>query len=357
MNPDLRAFVNQVLKEKPDDVLVVKESLDLRYETFAYIDGLAKRGRHPIFIFENLQGAKFPVVANVLGTRNRYALALGTTEDRIRKEWLSRSQGAIPPQIVQEAPIKECMSKGEEVNLSNDVAGSFLGEPLEVIACETVDLEVPGQAEIILEGEILADAREDEGPFGEYTGYSSRNSTRHVMKVKAITHRRDALFQDIVPGFSREHNGMLAIPSESRLLEVLRRVVPSVQDVSYPFSGLCRFHCYVSMKKVAEGDPKTAILSAFAEDTYLKLVIVVDEDIDVHCEEEVLWAMATRMQADEGVFVVPGVMGAQLDLSPKEDSPAKMGIDATRPLTGWKATRCAIPEAVRTKINQRLANN
>jgi UbiD family decarboxylase len=451
MNPDLRTFINQVSEEVPDDLVVVKDSLDLRYEPTAYVDELAKKGRHPVFIFENLKGAKFPVVTNVLGTRKRYALALGTTEDRIMTEWLSCSQRIIPPQIVKEAPIRDCIRTGEEVDLSNlpvlthfqddggpyitsgivvardpdtgvrnasfhrcqvknrntlgislhsrrhlwdyqrraesqgknlevavvigchplvlfgtglwkgpidvdeyDVAGGFLGEPLEVIPCETVALDVPARSEIILEGEIFAGIREDEGPFGEFTGYSSHNSTRHVLKVKAITYRRDTMFQDIVPGFSQEHNGMLAVPAEPRMLEVLRKVVPSVQDVAYPFSGACRFHCYVSMKKIAEGQPKTAIFSAFAEDTSLKLVVVVDEDIDVHREQEVIWAIATRMQADRGVFVVPGCMGAMLDPSSQEGLTAKMGIDATRPLSGWKATRCTIPEDVRVRIKQML---
>jgi len=133
-----------------------------------------------------------------------------------------------------------------------------------------------------------------------------------------------------------------------------REVLPSVRDVSFPFSGACRFHCYVSMKKIAEGQPKTAIFSAFAEDTSLKLVVVVDEDIDVRREEEVIWAMATRMQADQGVFVIPSCMGAMLDPSSKEGLTAKMGIDATLPLSGWKATRCVIPEDARAKVKKLL---
>jgi 2,5-furandicarboxylate decarboxylase 1 len=447
MNPDLRSFIDQVKKMHPEDLLVVKEPLDLRYEVMAYVDELAKMGKHPLSIFQNPKGAAFPVVMNVLGTRKRYALALGTMEDRIMAEWFSRSQRKFPPRSVREAPVKDVVHKDDRVDLGMlpilthfqddggpyitsgivvardpdtkvrnasfhrcqvkdrntlgislhsrrhlwdyqrraeacgknlevaiiigchplilfgtglwkgsidvdeyEVASGFLGEPLEVIPCETVDLDVPAQSEIILEGEILADIRQDEGPFGEFTGYSSHNSTRNVMKVKAITYRRDALFQNIVPGYSQEHNGMLAIPAEPRILEVLQKTVPSVRDVSYPFSGACRFHCYVSMKKIADGQPKTAIFSALAEDTSLKLVVVVDEDIDVHREEEVLWAMATRMQADKGIFVVPDCMGAMLDPSSKDGSTAKMGIDATRPLSGWKATRCTIPEGVRAKI-------
>ena len=147
---------------------------------------------------------------------------------------------------------------------------------------------------------------------------------------------------------------MLSVPAEPRMIDVLRKTVPSVRDVSYPCSGACRFHCYVSMKKAAEGQPKTAIFAAFAEDPSLKLVIVVDEDIDVNREEEVLWAVATRMQAHQGVFVIPGCMGAMLDPSSEEGLTSKMGIDATQPLKGWKATRCTLPEESINRVRQLL---
>ncbi len=119
MNPDLRTFIDRVSKETPGDLLMVKEVLDLRYEPTAYIDELAKKGKHPVFIFESLKGAKFPVVTNVLGTRKRYALALGTTEDKIMAEWFLRSQRVIPPRAVKEAPIKDCIQTGGEVDLGS----------------------------------------------------------------------------------------------------------------------------------------------------------------------------------------------------------------------------------------------
>lgn len=96
------------------------------------------------------------------------------------------------------------------------------------------------------------------------------------------------------------------------------------------------------------------VFAAFSEDTSLKLVVVVDDDIDVHNEEEVIWALATRMQADQGIFVIPGCMGAMLDPSANEGFTAKMGIDATRPLVGWKATRCTVPDDIRERIKQIL---
>ena len=234
------------------------------------------------------------------------------------------------------------------------IAGGFLGTPLELLKCETIDLEIPSSAEIVLEGKIPADAREDEGPFGEFTGYASMNSTRHVLEISAVLQRKDAIFQDIVSGISIEHTLLLGIPQEARILEALKSVVPTVKAVSYPPSGACRFHCYISMKKVAEGQPSNAIFAALAEDLSLKLVVVVDEDIDVYNEREVLWAMATRFQADKGLFVAPRCMGAILDPSADEGLTAKMGIDATMPLTGWLAQKCTIPEGFPEKARKML---
>ena len=232
------------------------------------------------------------------------------------------------------------------------IAGGFLGMPLEILKCETVDLEVPSNAEIVLEGKILPNMREDEGPFGEFTGYASKNSTRHVLEISAILQRNDAIYQDIVPGISAEHTLLLGIPQEARIFERVKSVVPTVKAVSYPPSAACRFHCYISMKKVAEGQSANAIFTAFAEDLSLKLVVVVDEDINVYHEREVLWALATRFQADRGLFVVPRCMGALLDPSADGGLTAKMGIDATKPLTGWQAERCTIPEDISQKVTE-----
>jgi UbiD family decarboxylase len=234
------------------------------------------------------------------------------------------------------------------------VAGGFLKMPLEIVKCETVDLEVPASAEIVLEGKILPNIREDEGPFGEFTGYASKNSTRHVLEISAILRRRDAIYQDIVSGISAEHTLLLGIPQEARIFEKVQSVVPTVKAVSYPSSGACRFHCYIAMKKVAEGQPANAIFAAFAEDFSLKLIIVVDEDINVYDESEVLWALATRFQADRGLFVAQKCMGALLDPSADTGLTAKVGIDATKPLTGWQAERCTIPEEVSRMVRERL---
>lgn len=227
-----------------------------------------------------------------------------------------------------------------------DVAGGFFGEPLEIAAGVTVPVEAPAHAEIVLEGRILPGVREPEGPFAEFTGYASERSTQHVFEVTAILHRQDALYQDIAAGISAEHTELLAVPQEARMLRVLRANFPSVRAVSFPQSGTCRLHCYISMKVTAEGQAKNAALAALGDDIALKLVVVVDDDVDVFRESEVLWAVATRMQADRDLTVIPEAMGAILDPSTRAGTTAKLLVDATRPIGGFAKRHTLPPDAV-----------
>jgi 2,5-furandicarboxylate decarboxylase 1 len=211
------------------------------------------------------------------------------------------------------------------------VVGGLLGRPLEIAPGRTVPVEAPVHAEFVLEGEILPNVREPEGPFAEFTGYASERSTQHVVEISAIMHRRDAIYQDIVPGISDEHTLLLAVPQEARLLRTLRQHYPNVTAVAYPKSGTCRLHAHIAMRQPAPGQAKNAAAVALGDDLSLKLVVVVDDDVDVHNDSEVLWAMATRMQADGDVDVIRNAMGAILDPSNHDGLTAKMIIDATRP--------------------------
>ena len=211
------------------------------------------------------------------------------------------------------------------------VAGGLAGRPLEISKCITVPLEVPAEGEIVLEGHILPGVREPEGPFAEFTGYHSERSTENVIEITAITHRKNAIYQDVVGGMSDEHCSMLAVPQEARLLKALRSTFSNVTMVSYPKSGTCRFHAVIAMKNPVAGQQKNAAMIAFAEDISLKLVIVVDEDVDVFDDQDVFWAMATRMQADDDIDVIRNAFGAILDPSNDNGKTAKMIIDATKP--------------------------
>jgi UbiD family decarboxylase len=212
------------------------------------------------------------------------------------------------------------------------VVGGLFGEPMQVAPCETIDLMVPAWGEIVIEGEILAGVREKEGPFGEFTGYFSRRSTEHVFTVKAIGLREGAWYQSIASGRAPDHILPLALLREAEIANALSRAIPNVKAVHVPPSGGAAFTAYVSMKQTRPGEARHAISIVLGVDHYLKLVIVVDEDIDVFDESDVLWALATRVQADRDVITIPRSLGALLDPSASDDGlTAKMGIDATRP--------------------------
>jgi UbiD family decarboxylase len=229
------------------------------------------------------------------------------------------------------------------------VIGGMMSEPLRVARAKTVPILVPADAEMIIEGRILPNVRRVEGPFGEFTGHAVPSDDRPVIEVSAITHRHNYIFQDIHAGYT-EHKMMGALPREAALLRAVRQTVPTVQDVCMPVSGTCRFHAYIAISKRAPGQAKNAICAAFAADMLLKHVVVVDDDIDVFDEERVLWAVANRFQADRGLVVIANAQGSELDPSAGPGGiNAKMGLDATKPITGFPP-ELRVPDEVMKKV-------
>ena len=229
------------------------------------------------------------------------------------------------------------------------VIGGMMGEALRVARAKTVPILVPADAEMIIEGKILPNVRREEGPFGEFTGHAVSKDDRQVIEVTAVTHRRSYIFQDVHAGYT-EHKLMGAVPREAALIKAVRQTIPTVKNVSMPVSGNCRFHAYIAIAKRTPGQAKNAICAAFAADMLLKHVVVVDEDIDVHDEEQVLWAVSNRFQADRGLVVIGNAQGSELDPSAGPGGVnAKMGLDATKPLTGF-APELRVPEEVMRRI-------
>ena len=239
-----------------------------------------------------------------------------------------------------------------------EIAGALQGAPLAVVKCLTNDVLVPANAEIVIEGHLLPGVREAEGPFGEFPKYYSAREDREVIKVDAVTHRKNPIFHTIVPA-EMEHLLLGAIPREATLLGHLQRSFPGVLDVHLAVGGVCRYHLYVKFKKRREGEPKNVILCAFGSHYDIKQVTVVDDDVDVHDPTQVEWAVATRFQADRDLVVISGALGSILDPSttvasghwslsagPHEQGiSAKMGLDATRPVVyeGNVFTKVKIP--------------
>ncbi|MBI2756764.1 MAG: UbiD family decarboxylase [Chloroflexi bacterium] len=227
-----------------------------------------------------------------------------------------------------------------------EVIGAIANQPLRLTPSETWgdDFLVPADAEIVIEGEIPPGVREVEGPFGEFPGTYGPQRVRWVIDVKAVTRRRDAIYQDTFVGH-REVSILGAFPKEGSLYNRIKAVVPGVRGVHLPNSGVGRFHAYISLDKRFEGEPQQAALIALGNVDFLKHVIVVDaDDIDVYREDQVLWALATRVQAGRDVQVLCGVKGSALDPSQDEEGAGdKLIVDATRPLRHPFEARIEVP--------------
>lgn len=212
-----------------------------------------------------------------------------------------------------------------------EVAGALHGTPLPVVKCKTNDVRVPAEAEIVIEGRLLPEVREEEGPFGEFPQYYGPAGKRQVIEIDAITRREDALFHTIVPA-AMEHLLLGGIPREASLIAHLQRTFPSVKDVHLSRGGVCRYHLVVKIAKRWDGEPKNIMMGAFAGHADIKQVIVVDEDVDILDPVSVEWAVATRFQAADDLMVVAGAQGSRLDPSATDGRVDKMGLDATKPL-------------------------
>ncbi|HXV50016.1 MAG TPA: UbiD family decarboxylase [Candidatus Binatia bacterium] len=241
-----------------------------------------------------------------------------------------------------------CLAIGSIDEDERAIMGGLLGEPLELIKCETSEVLVPAHAEMIIEAEILPHERAEEGPFGEFTGYSLGERRREVVKVRAITHRRDAIFQDITVGHL-DHLMLSTTPIEANLYRAVRGMVPTIKAVRVP----APFTCYVSIEQRISGQAKNAILAVLGADLYMKRVVVVDHDVDVFNDRQVNWAIATRCQPDRDIAVVTNTRGSDLDPSTKEDgNTAKWGVDATaKPSLAAFTPRHRIPKDVWNRID------
>jgi 2,5-furandicarboxylate decarboxylase 1 len=224
------------------------------------------------------------------------------------------------------------------------IAGGLIGASIPVVKCLNSDIRVPAQAEIVLEGRLLAEQREPEGPFGEFPQYYGERADRHVIAVDCVTHRKDPVFHTIVGG-GLEHLLLGCIPREATILDSIQRNFPNVRDVALSRGGVHRYHLYVQMTPRSAGEPMNVIMAAFASHYDLKQVIVVDEDVDIHNPVEVEWAVSTRFQASRDLVVIHESQGSKLDPSTDNGVGSKMGFNATKPLDApeFKYKRIRVP--------------
>ncbi len=186
------------------------------------------------------------------------------------------------------------------------VAGAIAGAPIPLVRCETVDLEVPATAEIVIEGEIATDYLEPEGPFGEFTGYMGGQMVNGVFLVKCITHRKNPILQMFTEGVPSESGVMRKMGYESTLYKLLKYDcnIPTVMDVTLHESSGSRKYVVIRMKKTNPAQPWQALQAAVALDpSHGKILVTVDEDIDPEDADSVNWAISFRMQPHRDVKI------------------------------------------------------
>ncbi len=205
-------------------------------------------------------------------------------------------------------------------------------EPAPLVRAKTVDLLVPAETEFVIEGTVYLDRLHAEGPFVDLTETYDVIRQEPVFVVKAITHRRDAIWQALLPG-ALEHKLLMGMPREPTIFKHVNKVVKCL-DVNVDPGGCSWLHAIVQIDKQHDDDGRKAIEAAFAGHRSCKHVFVVDGDIDIYNPLEVEWATATRFQGDVDLIVKPREQGSSLDPSAESGShfTTKLGFDLTRPL-------------------------
>ncbi len=189
---------------------------------------------------------------------------------------------------------------------------AFMREPLRLTPSATLgdDFLIPADAEIVVEGVVPPGVREFQNPFGEISGHYQRRMEAPVVEVKGIAFRNHAVMEGIMPAYA-EHVLLGSLPKEGSVYQAIRREVPGVTAVHLFTSGMGRFSGCIAMNKRTYRDVTVAAMIAFTEVKSLKLVVVVDSDIDAFNEADVLWAAATQARWDKDVTVIPKVQSAR----------------------------------------------
>lgn len=249
-----------------------------------------------------------------------------------------KGESSVKVAIVQGAdPIVFAMSSSKTARLGQDelqIAGGFLGRPLELVRCEDSDILVPANVEMVIEGVISLTETEPEGPFGEMYGYlGAKKAENFVMDLTTITHRRNPWFVNQFTGVTR---GFLTSPMEATANLAFRNVVPNLQNIHLPVD-LTGF-CFLSIDKEAPGDAFKAAEPITKFLNIAKIICVFDKDVDIHNSGEALHALGSRWRPHPATKIIESGPGMRLDPGVREAdrerldlTSSKIVIDATRP--------------------------
>jgi 4-hydroxy-3-polyprenylbenzoate decarboxylase len=237
-------------------------------------------------------------------------------------------------------------------------AGLLRGDKTELVKCLGSDLLVPAQAEMTLEGYIEPGDEADEGPFGDHTGYYNEVERFPVMTIERITHRRDPVYHTTYTGRPPDEPSVLGLALNDVFVPILKTQFPEIVDFYLP-SEACSYRvAVVSMRKEYAGHARRIMFGVWSylrQFMYTKFVIVVDEDIDARCWEDVVWAISTRVDPARDCVTVESTPIDYLDFaSPIAGLGSKLGIDATSKWPGEVSRGWGRPITADEQVSARI---
>jgi UbiD family decarboxylase len=261
-------------------------------------------------------------------------LAIRVVEGRGTHTALHQTEGAIPVAIAIGCPIQVLLAAATSPPKGVDELGiAHALRPTTLAQCQSVPLQVPAQAELILEGTITH-AETEEGPFPDLTGTLDRRRQQPVVEVQRVTHRRAPIFHALLPG-GLEHRNLMGMPREPTIFAAVNEVCRCTGVYVTP-GGASWLHAVVQIEKQGADDGRQAIEAAFRGHSSLKHVVIVDTDVDLYDCQDVEWAIATRFQADRDLVLMADQPSSSLDPSAtqvpgQKARTTKAGVDATAP--------------------------
>jgi 4-hydroxy-3-polyprenylbenzoate decarboxylase len=212
------------------------------------------------------------------------------------------------------------------------IAGFLRQEPVELVKCETVDLEVPANAEIVLEGYVQLDELRPEGPFGDHTGFYTLEDDYPVFHVTCITHRKEPIYATTIVGKPPMEDGWMGKAVERIFLPLMKLTLPEIVDVNLPVEGVFHNLMIVSIRKSYPGQARKVMhgIWSLGQAMFTKCIIVVDEDVNVHDIGEVTLKALNNIDPERDIQFTLGPIDSLDHASRMANYGSKMGIDATR---------------------------
>lgn len=240
-------------------------------------------------------------------------------------------------------------------------AGFLRNKPVELVKCKTVDLEVPANSQIILEGYVNCNETTVEGPFGDHTGYYSLQDQFPIFNITAMTHRKNFIYPATIVGKPPQEDCYLGKATEQIFLPLIQQLIPEITDLNLPIEGVFHNCAIVSINKTYAGQAKKVISAIWGlgQLMFTKFVIVVDSEVDAHNLSEVAWKVFNNTDPKRDCIILEGPVDILDHAAPITGYGSKIGIDATRKTAAEGFCRTwpneiAMSEEVINKVNLRL---